>query len=487
MSKRNREARRERALRKSASRAETRLVSLAATHDSTPLRLGVEQFQQARIVYRLDADLAESLMATDLKVVPPRTSLTHLPHDTFVVTFDPPLDLWDDEDKRGRRYEGVLVTGLWPVREVGANHAYRVGGLTSADIDTVRGTYYGSFADDGTPQLTTASIELDIDMPLEEFYAFRHGFDVIRASPAPPLPNSVAADRAQPTLIKDLGRLLWQVLLYLSSPEPDFVPAAPEPIESNSKARRPEPQVFDVGWRVGEALRQARASKSSGTDLGGGLRAHVRRGHWHTYLYGSRASEERERRLKWVHPTIVNRDQGPIGGVVFDADPGGVMLVVLNPNELGRTYCSADEQLVPQEATEEEVGSPDLRGRGARAHARLQNELAGAVRAAGYEPRSPSVDDPQYDLSWRRADGVIVVVEVKSLSWTTETHQLRLGVGQVIQYRWNLAELYHTEVVAVLFVEREPTDRDWVSLCESEGIILAWPETLPRVLAVHGI
>lgn len=133
------------------------------------------------------------------------------------------------------------------------------------------------------------------------------------------------------------------------------------------------------------------------------------------------------------------------------------------------------------EFTGEHIANPDLRGRGARAHARLQNLLADALSQRGRTPLSPTRDDPQFDLAWLERD-CIIVVEVKSLSDSTETHQLRLGVGQVVEYRWNLAAARAMPVRSVLMVERAPSEPSWAGICRDEQILLAWPETLDAVM-----
>jgi hypothetical protein len=89
----------------------------------------------------------------------------------------------------------------------------------------------------------------------------------------------------------------------------------------------------------------------------------------------------------------------------------------------------------------------------------------------GLIPLSPT-GSPNYDLAW--LDGSrLFVAEVKSLTATNETQQLRLGLGQVLDYRAMLAR--RREVVPVLVVEREPSDERWLGLCRDVGVILTWP------------
>lgn len=68
-----------------------------------------------------------------------------------------------------------------------------------------------------------------------------------------------------------------------------------------------ETAVWDVGMRIGPALRQAQLQNVGveAGDSGKRPRAHVRRAHWHHYWTGPK-NGERELILKWVSPTLVN-------------------------------------------------------------------------------------------------------------------------------------------------------------------------------------
>ena len=362
--------------------------------------------------------------------------------------------------------------------------------LSHPNADNIRGTFYGSFKETGRSQVVTATIpgihgNVEGQRTLEEMFddSFFDEADITSFDAAG---RSVIVDAAEFTALGTfaqgglrgpLTQLLWQVLLYLSSPEPDIREVVPPDGAERTSFRYlvSSGKSFELGWRVGASLREA----YRGTDVGvqgHGLqtRPHVRRGHWHTYLYGRRGGVS-ERRLKWVHPLVVNRELGPVGGVVH-----AVGIIDSNASEVGVTYRHADENMTP-EFTGEYLANPDLRGRGARAHARLQNMVSDALVRRGRVPLSPSVNDPQFDVAWREGDS-IVVVEVKSLSDISETHQLRLGVGQVIEYRWNLAAALLMPVRSVLLVEREPTGASWAELCRDEQIVLTWPEILDVVL-----
>jgi hypothetical protein len=119
---------------------------------------------------------------------------------------------------------------------------------------------------------------------------------------------------------------------------------------------------------------------------------------------------------------------------------------------------------------------PNVLDRSRKAHIDTQNAVRDFLSAAGTEAWSPRSAEPDHDLAWHRS-GVTYVAEVKSLpSAGTEDRQMRLGIGQVLDYQALMSRLYAT-VHAVLVVEREPANGRWLPLCASHGITLVWPAT----------
>ena len=123
---------------------------------------------------------------------------------------------------------------------------------------------------------------------------------------------------------------------------------------------------------------------------------------------------------------------------------------------------------------------PDAIDRGTNAHKKVQNQLADAVRARGWEPRSPSDSDPLFDVGWIAADAAWIA-EVKSLTPTNEERQLRLGLGQVLSYA-HLVDWGFEDNRPVLAVEREPSSEYWPDLCQSHGVALSWPDVFDELL-----
>jgi hypothetical protein len=96
----------------------------------------------------------------------------------------------------------------------------------------------------------------------------------------------------------------------------------------------------------------------------------------------------------------------------------------------------------------------------------------------GWSPRS---GEPDFDLAWEHKR-IVFVCEVESLPPDgTEDRQLRLGIGQVLDYQALMAKR-HEGVRAALAVERRPSDGRWAVLCEAHGITLVWPDTFGVLL-----
>jgi hypothetical protein len=107
-------------------------------------------------------------------------------------------------------------------------------------------------------------------------------------------------------------------VLYLCSEDPDI--SNPNPYSTRKapvvKTFSPVPFVsqWNVGVRIGAKIVNSRSASQgvSQRDASGNRgrpRAHVRRAHWHHYWTGP-MKEERTLIVKWLHPAIVNADDG---------------------------------------------------------------------------------------------------------------------------------------------------------------------------------
>lgn len=144
---------------------------------------------------------------------------------------------------------------------------------------------------------------------------------------------------------------------------------------------------------------------------------------------------------------------------------------------LGLDFAPADEAAATSERDPFAV-DPSLVDRGLRGHARTLNLLAERIEDLGYVPRLPRPLEPQYDLAWETPDAVYVA-EVKSTTRRNEERQLRLGLGQVLRYRYLVQTV--KPVIGVLAIENSPNDRSWEDVCAAVAIKLLWPQTLGRL------
>lgn len=120
--------------------------------------------------------------------------------------------------------------------------------------------------------------------------------------------------------------------------------------------------------------------------------------------------------------------------------------------------------------------------RGTVAHGQVVLQLEGLVQPHA-EPRygTPPIN---FDLAWERGAD-IYVCEVKSLTSTNQSGQIRLGLGQVLDYRWRLSLSYPGRPIhAVLAVEQQPLDSAWEDICQAVGVTLTWPDRMPGDLGL---
>ena len=124
---------------------------------------------------------------------------------------------------------------------------------------------------------------------------------------------------------KAVGTPMLNLVLYLCAANADLGgerPEQPRPVKTKKgwKMFPPDkPRIWDVGCRIGAALRAAHLSEQ--TEQQAGLtetgrhspRAHVRRAHWHTYRIGE---GRKDSILKWLPPIPINIDEGELVPVV---------------------------------------------------------------------------------------------------------------------------------------------------------------------------
>jgi hypothetical protein len=89
---------------------------------------------------------------------------------------------------------------------------------------------------------------------------------------------------------------------------------------------------------------------------------------------------------------------------------------------------------------------------------------------------------PDPDLLWTNGK-TLFVAEAKSLTAANQDKQLRLGLGQVLDYQEQYRSMNRWDSVqGVLLAERKPADSRWERLCVAHDVVLAWPGRFPRLL-----
>ncbi|MBD8871156.1 hypothetical protein [Nocardioides donggukensis] len=114
----------------------------------------------------------------------------------------------------------------------------------------------------------------------------------------------------------------------------------------------------------------------------------------------------------------------------------------------------------------------DKLDRGTQAHETTRDLLLkhlAAVRVL--EGRRPVL----YDVGWRRGARAFVVGEVKSFTSGSVVQQIRLGLGQVLEYAQRIRSQHpELSVTPILVLEKEPPPNGWVEVVESAGVLLTW-------------
>lgn len=158
-------------------------------------------------------------------------------------------------------------------------------------------------------------------------------------------------------------------------------------------------------------------------------------------------------------------------GLAAAQEPGALPVGASGLRRVGRPF--GDDIGLPDQRAGRTVVfeyDPDERDRQTREHEVLVRRLRLAVEKLGAVPLLPNADDPRFDLAFVREDGEsLALIEVKSLSDEHATHQLRLGLGQVLQYRQELSA--GRSVVAALAVPWAPPS-GWREVCGSVGVEL---------------
>ncbi|MFF3715548.1 BRCT domain-containing protein [Streptomyces prasinus] len=113
--------------------------------------------------------------------------------------------------------------------------------------------------------------------------------------------------------------------------------------------------------------------------------------------------------------------------------------------------------------------------KGTAAHERTVGLLIQHLAHRGHKAHTFARNSPRFDAGWA-VGKEIFVAEVKSLTGTSQDQQIRLGVGQVLDYAHQLRARSGTgpSIRPVLVLERKPADDRWNTLTQAVGIQLTW-------------
>ena len=145
-------------------------------------------------------------------------------------------------------------------------------------------------------------------------------------------------------------------------------------------------------------------------------------------------------------------------------------LIVTQP--IGEMRPAVERAIAEERAADVWLYDPSERDRSTQVHRSLENWLIAQLRDAGIEPLDPA-GEPYFDLAWL-IEGHLFVCEVKS-SANSEVHQLRLGLGQILQYRHLLRTRHGDSITACLLIESKPGDARWLDICRDQDVLLFWP------------
>lgn len=264
-------------------------------------------------IYRYDPALYEAVASTPLERDIPTDPLYRLPE--WCIYIETPDQVWPVAGE-SRPIHGVWAHIDWDSRIEGrAHHELRLVLDTARTPEEALDPLHGCIP---IPLILGAggiadSIERVVASGARE--AAKHGMTVP--------PELTEARGIAPVLAP-----LVSLVLYLCADEAEIGdgrarPASPEPKRTRRSGYRmfaaDGPRVWDVGVRIGAALRRAYQAEETHADAavtGRHVRPHIRRAHWHTFLAGPRDAE-RERRVKWLPPLPINvEDAGDLPAVV---------------------------------------------------------------------------------------------------------------------------------------------------------------------------
>ncbi|MDA7856358.1 DUF3578 domain-containing protein [Gammaproteobacteria bacterium] len=114
-------------------------------------------------------------------------------------------------------------------------------------------------------------------------------------------------------------------------------------------------------------------------------------------------------------------------------------------------------------------------------HKEMELELATILEKSGISPFQVS-SGPNVDLCWKSKLG-LNIIEVKSINKHNEDHQIRIGIGQLLEYIHRFKKLGSDIENAYLCLTDEPRKALWSEVLEGVNIELITPSNIKTILS----
>lgn len=113
-------------------------------------------------------------------------------------------------------------------------------------------------------------------------------------------------------------------------------------------------------------------------------------------------------------------------------------------------------------------------------HNEMENEIFKVLKEKGCDVFKIATG-PNVDLCWKYQDK-FSFLEVKSVNKGNFSHQIRMGIGQVIEYRERFNKLNTKVLNTYLAITSEDSTGRWEEICKSVDIVLITPKKIREIV-----